>query len=55
MPDGESDGSDFSQGVGIRNIRNRLQQIYSEKYKLIFSNAGSGGLIVTVEIPYDRQ
>ena len=55
MLDGESDGSTFSQGVGIRNIRNRLQQIYSEKYKLIFSNAGFGGLIVTVEIPYDRQ
>ncbi len=55
MLDGESDGSAFSAGVGISNIRNRLQGIYSHKHKLIFSNADSGGLIVTVEIPYDRQ
>jgi len=55
MLDGESDGSTFSAGVGISNIRNRLQGIYSHKHKLIFSNADSGGLIVTVEIPYDRQ
>jgi len=53
--DGESDGSAFSQGVGISNIRNRLQEIYGHRHKLIFSNADSGGLIVTVEIPYDRQ
>ena len=53
--DGESDGSAFSQGVGISNIRNRLQEIYSGEHKLIFSNAETGGLIVTVEIPYDRQ
>jgi sensor histidine kinase YesM len=52
---GENDGSVFSQGVGISNIRNRLQGIYSLKHKLKFSNADSGGLIVTVEIPYDRQ
>ena len=44
----ENDGSVFSQGVGISNIRNRLQGIYSLKHKLIFSNADSGGLIVTV-------
>lgn len=53
--DGESDGSTFSQGVGISNIRNRLQEIYAEKHKLIFSNAETGGLTVTVEIPYDRE
>lgn len=52
--DGESDALTFSQGVGISNIRNRLQEIYSGEHKLIFSNAETGGLIVTVEIPYDR-
>jgi two-component system, LytTR family, sensor kinase len=52
---GETDGSEFSQGVGISNIRNRLQEIYGEQHKLIFNNAKSGGLTVTVEIPYDRQ
>tara|TARA_B110000858_G_scaffold123333_1_gene140632 strand:- start:19561 stop:20652 length:1092 start_codon:yes stop_codon:yes gene_type:complete len=53
--DGENDGSAFTQGVGISNIRNRLQEIYADKHKLIFSNADLGGLMVTVEIPYDRQ
>lgn len=53
--DGESDGSTFSQGVGISNIRNRLQEIYADKHKLFFSNAETGGLTVTVEIPYDRK
>ena len=52
---GGSDSSVFSQGVGIGNIKNRLQEIYSLKHKLKFSNADSGGLIATVEIPYDRQ
>ncbi len=52
---GESDGSTFSRGVGIGNIRNRLQQIYADEHKLSFYNAKSGGLTVTVEIPYDRQ
>jgi len=53
--DEDSEGSVLSQGVGISNIRNRLAEIYSHQYQLIFSNADSGGLIVTVEIPYERQ
>jgi len=53
--DEEGEGSVLTQGVGISNIRNRLAEIYSHQYKLIFSNADSGGLIVTVEIPYERQ
>lgn len=52
---GESDGSTFSLGVGISNIRNRLQEIYGSEHKLMFSNAEHGGLTVTVEIPYDRK
>lgn len=53
--DGESDGTAFSQGVGISNIRNRLQEIYAQQHKLVFNNADTGGLAVTVEIPYDTQ
>ncbi|MBT3530766.1 MAG: histidine kinase [Gammaproteobacteria bacterium] len=52
--DGESDILAFSQGVGISNIRNRLQQIYGERHDLEFFNAKTGGLTVMVKIPYDR-
>jgi len=42
-----------SSGVGISNIRNRLNEIYSSNHKLVFSNARPHGLIVTIEIPYE--
>lgn len=50
-----NEASLFSKGVGISNIRNRLQEIYGDKHKFTFSNAGLGGLMATVEIPYDGQ
>jgi LytS/YehU family sensor histidine kinase len=45
----------LSNGVGISNIRNRLQQIYGENHELSFSNAEPSGLTVTVIIPYDTE
>ena len=55
----ESKGEDgmlaLTQGVGISNIRNRLQQIYGDEHTLSFYNAESGGLTVLVEIPYDAN
>jgi two-component system, LytTR family, sensor kinase len=53
--EGQSDMLILSQGVGISNIRNRLQQIYGDEHTLNFYNAESGGLTVTVEIPYDTK
>jgi sensor histidine kinase YesM len=44
-----------SSGVGISNIRNRLNEIYSSNHKLVFSNAHPHGLTVRVEIPYERD
>jgi len=46
---------DLSKGVGISNIRNRLQGIYGEEHSLTFSNAQPSGLIVRVVIPYDTK
>jgi sensor histidine kinase YesM len=46
---------DLSKGVGISNIRNRLQGIYAEEHSLAFSNAQPSGLIVRVVIPYDTN
>jgi len=57
VPDNEIIGQKFqpSKGVGISNIRNRLQEIYGESYELIFTNAEPRGLRVTILIPYERN
>jgi len=57
VPDNEIAGQEFqpSKGVGISNIRNRLQEIYGESYELIFTNAEPRGLRVTILIPYERN
>jgi two-component system LytT family sensor kinase len=45
----------LSKGVGISNIRNRLDEIYSGDYEFTFSDAEPSGLKVTVVIPYDTK
>ena len=57
VPVNEIAGQEFqpSKGVGISNIRNRLQEIYGESYELIFTNAEPRGLRVTILIPYERN
>jgi two-component system LytT family sensor kinase len=49
------EGYTLSPGVGVSNIRNRLREIYGDRHKLVFSNVATGGLMVTVEIPYDTE
>lgn len=44
-----------SSGVGVKNIHERLQGIYGDNHKLIFSNQLPQGCKVTVTIPYDRE
>lgn len=53
--EGRSDMLSLTQGVGVSNIRNRLQQIYADEHSLSFYNAKTGGLTVAVEIPYDTE
>lgn len=48
-------GVALSPGVGVSNIRNRLQEMYGDRHHLVFSNVESGGLMVTVEIPYETE
>lgn len=45
----------LSKGVGISNIRNRLDEIYGGDYEFTFSDAQPSGLTVTVVIPYDTK
>lgn len=40
------------EGVGLSNIRNRLQRLYEGEHRFKFSNSGQGGAKVSITIPY---
>lgn len=42
-----------STGVGLANIRERLQQAYGEESRFDIDTPPDGGFIVTIEIPYE--
>lgn len=50
-----ADATTLSKGVGVSNIQNRLKEIYGPRHKLQFSDVETGGLRVTVEIPYETE
>src|SRR4030095_2969921 len=43
------------KGVGLTNVRTRLQQIYGSEFRFELVNAGDGGLTVVMEIPFQRE
>lgn len=49
------DQENTKEGIGLRNVRQRLQQIYHNDYRFIMENGEECGLRVTVEIPYRRM
>lgn len=44
-----------SGGVGLKNIRNRLKEIYGDAHSLAFSSGSPKGCLVTVVIPYESK
>jgi two-component system, LytTR family, sensor kinase len=42
----------FADGLGLRNTRQRLAQLYGEEHALVLANADRGGAIVTIALPY---
>ena len=44
-----------TSGVGLKNIHNRLKEIYGARHVLTFSSRAPTGCKVTVEIPYETD
>jgi len=43
--------SDWREGVGLTNTRNRLQQLYGERQRFELGNASGGGFLASVRLP----
>jgi LytS/YehU family sensor histidine kinase len=43
------------KGVGLTNVRTRLQQIYGPGFRFELMNGSDGGLTVVMEIPFQRE
>ena len=50
-----SNGSENSNGVGLQNIKGRLESYYGKKGKLFFDKDSLNGSLATVEIPVNAQ
>jgi sensor histidine kinase YesM len=48
------DGPVPCEGVGLRNTRARLQQLYNDDHVLILEDAPGGGCRVSIRIPFRR-
>jgi signal transduction histidine kinase len=44
-----------AEGVGLTNVRARLNQIYASDFRLELINGNDGGLAVVMEIPFQRD
>lgn len=53
--DGLPGGKLAREGIGLSNTRTRLQQLYGNRQKFELQNAGSGGLLARVIIPFHTQ
>ena len=40
------------EGVGLRNTRGRLQQLYNEDHAMVLEDAPGGGCTVKIRVPY---
>ena len=45
----------WRQGVGLTNVRTRLQQIYGPDFRFELMNTNGGGLTAVMEIPFERE
>jgi sensor histidine kinase YesM len=50
-----SNSDSAAEGVGLSNVRARLHQIYGSNFRFELMNAKDGGLIVLMQIPFERE
>jgi two-component system, LytTR family, sensor kinase len=50
----DAPNTEIREGVGLSNTRLRLQQIYGEAYRFDLTNSPEGGVVATVELPYQK-
>jgi LytS/YehU family sensor histidine kinase len=51
--DGRGNGdSDIIEGIGIKNIRERLNQMYGDKYSMNFLSGNANGFSVVIKLPF---
>lgn len=46
---------DFSTGIGLQNVRERLQQLYGDDHRVSIRPAPDGGLVVELWLPYHTR
>ena len=51
---GLPDGDGLHNGVGLTNTMARLQRLYGNAQRVTFTNADSGGALVTLELPFEE-
>lgn len=54
-PPGTKSPHAASTGVGLANIRDRLAQAYGQNQRFDIANRPEGGMIVTVELPFEAR
>jgi sensor histidine kinase YesM len=52
---GPAQGSSGKQGLGLKNVRARLAQVYGSGYDFRLSNSPEGGLTVSLEMPFETE
>jgi hypothetical protein len=45
----------YSEGIGLRNIRERLSELYGKDAYLVLESAEGGGMMATISLPYHTQ
>ena len=52
---GNGDNGQKSSGVGLKNTRERLQQLYGERQALTLAPNEPSGLAITINIPFEEE